>query len=220
MNSAFAHLSQGVIWKYKPSHWPKDIRLSANVKIVNWLPQNDLLAHPHIRLFVTHGGMNSIMEAIQHGVPMVGIPLFGDQPANLNHVEGKKFGVSIQLKQIKAETLALKMKQVIEDKRYKSAAVAASIIRRSHPLTPAQRFESKLAVFILYKIRKYLMDLLVKEVKLGPQNAELTVPRILQTLPPALVKGAGIGETRMSKVQSPALASSPSFLGMESTPPS
>ncbi|XP_045643205.1 UDP-glucuronosyltransferase 3A1-like isoform X1 [Ursus americanus] len=139
MNSAFAHLSQGVIWRYKPSHWPEDIRLSANVKIVDWLPQSDLLAHPRIRLFVTHGGMNSIMEAIQHGVPMVGIPLFGDQPENLNRVEAKKFGVSIQLKQIKAETLALKMKQVIEDKRYKSAAVAASIIRRSHPLTPAQR---------------------------------------------------------------------------------
>ncbi|XP_023379452.1 UDP-glucuronosyltransferase 3A1-like [Pteropus vampyrus] len=31
------------------------------------------------------------------------------------------------------------MKQVIEDKRYKSAAVAASIIMRSHPLTPTQR---------------------------------------------------------------------------------
>ncbi|XP_046929860.1 UDP-glucuronosyltransferase 3A2-like isoform X2 [Lynx rufus] len=139
MNSAFAHLSQGVIWKYKPSHWPKDVKLAANVKIVDWLPQNDLLAHPRIRLFVTHGGMNSIMEAIQHGVPMVGIPLFGDQPENLVRVEAKKFGVSIPLKQIKEETLAVKMKQVIEDKRYKSAAVAASIIRRSHPLTPAQR---------------------------------------------------------------------------------
>ena len=43
MNSAFAHLSQGVIWKYKPSHWPKDVKLAANVKIVDWLPQNDLL---------------------------------------------------------------------------------------------------------------------------------------------------------------------------------
>ncbi|XP_078307233.1 UDP-glucuronosyltransferase 3A2-like [Panthera onca] len=96
-------------------------------------------AHPRIRLFVTHGGMNSIMEAIQHGVPMVGIPLFGDQTENLVRVEAKKFGVSIPLKQIKEETLAVKMKQVIEDKRYKSAAVAASIIRRSHPLTPAQR---------------------------------------------------------------------------------
>ncbi|XP_047722903.1 UDP-glucuronosyltransferase 3A1-like isoform X4 [Prionailurus viverrinus] len=139
MNSAFAHLSQGVIWKYKPSHWPKDVKLAANVKIVGWLPQNDLLAHPRIRLFVTHGGMNSIMEAIQHGVPLVGIPLFGDQPENLVRVEAKKFGVSIPLKQIKEETLVVKMKQVIEDKRYKSAAVAASIIRRSHPLTPAQR---------------------------------------------------------------------------------
>ncbi|KAF3828586.1 hypothetical protein GH733_004787, partial [Mirounga leonina] len=155
MNSAFAHLSQGVIWKCNPLHWPKDVKLAANVKIVDWLPQNDLLAHPRIRLFVTHGGLNSIMEAIQHGVPLVGIPVLGDQPDNLVRVEAKKFGVSIQLKHIKAETLALKMKQVIEDKRYgalwacgpstgsarkyKSAAVAASIIRRSHPLTPAQR---------------------------------------------------------------------------------
>lgn len=75
-------------------------------------------AHPRIRLFVTHGGLNSIMEAIQHGVPMVGIPNFGDQPENMVRVEAKKFGVSIPFKEIKAETLALAMKQVIEDKRY------------------------------------------------------------------------------------------------------
>ncbi|KAF5912135.1 hypothetical protein HPG69_003410, partial [Diceros bicornis minor] len=111
MNSAFAHLPQGVIWK----------------------------SHPHTRLFVTHGGMNSIIDAIQHGVPMVGIPLFGDQLENLLQVEAKKVGVFIHLKQINAETLAVKMKQVIEDKRYKSAAVAASIIRGSHPVIPAQR---------------------------------------------------------------------------------
>lgn len=43
MNSAFAHLPQGVIWKCNTSHWPKDVKLAANVKIVDWLPQNDLL---------------------------------------------------------------------------------------------------------------------------------------------------------------------------------
>ncbi|XP_052515230.1 UDP-glucuronosyltransferase 3A1-like [Budorcas taxicolor] len=139
MHAAFARLPQGVIWKCNPSHWPKDVKLAANVKIMDWLPQNDLLAHPCIRLFVTHGGMNSIMEAIQHGVPMVGIPVFEDQDENLLRVETRQFGVSIKLEQMKAETLALKMKQVMEDKRYKSAAEATSIIARSQPLTPAQR---------------------------------------------------------------------------------
>ncbi|XP_008051550.1 UDP-glucuronosyltransferase 3A2-like isoform X2 [Carlito syrichta] len=139
MNSAFAHLPQGVVWNCQHSHWPNDVNLSANVKIVDWLPQSDLLAHPSIRLFVTHGGQNSIMEAIQHGVPMVGIALFGDQPENMVRVEAKKLGVSIHLQKLKADTLALKMKQVIEDKRYKSAVMAASIIRHSHPLSPTQR---------------------------------------------------------------------------------
>ncbi|KAM8813416.1 UDP-glucuronosyltransferase 3A1-like [Rhynchonycteris naso] len=139
MNSAFGYLPQGVIWKFNPSHWPKDVKLAANVKIVDWLPQCDLLAHPRIRLFVTHGGLNSIMEAIQHGVPVVGVPIFVDQPGNMVRVEAKKFGVSIQFDQIKAKTLARKMREVIEDERYKTAAVAASVVRRSHPLTPTQR---------------------------------------------------------------------------------
>ncbi|XP_054439992.1 UDP-glucuronosyltransferase 3A1-like isoform X2 [Pteronotus mesoamericanus] len=139
MNRAFGQLPQGVIWKCSPSQWPKDVTLAANVKIVDWLPQNDLLAHPSIRLFVTHGGLNSVMESIQHGVPMVAIPLFIDQPGNVIRVVAKNLGVSILVEKLTAETLALKMKHVIGDKRYKSAAVAASIIRRSHPLTPAQR---------------------------------------------------------------------------------
>ena len=73
-------------------------------------------AHPSIRLFVTHGGMNSIMEAIQHGVPIVGIPFCTDQPENMIRIEVKKIGV--QLETIKAETFALTLKEVIEDKRY------------------------------------------------------------------------------------------------------
>lgn len=53
MNSAFAHLSQGVIWKCNPSHWPKDVKLAANVKIVDWLPQNDLLGKDCTDLFLS-----------------------------------------------------------------------------------------------------------------------------------------------------------------------
>ncbi|KAM9254025.1 LOW QUALITY PROTEIN: UDP-glucuronosyltransferase 3A1-like [Dugong dugon] len=109
-------------------------------KPIKPVPQSWLWwAHSSICLLVTHGGQNSIMEATQHGVPMVGMPLFGDQPENLLRVEAKNLGVSILINQLKAGTLALMMKQVIEDKRCKSAAMAASIIRRSHPLSPSQR---------------------------------------------------------------------------------
>lgn len=48
-------------------------------------------------------------------MPMVEIPFFADQPENLIWVETRKFGVSLQLKQIKVETLALEMKEVMEE---------------------------------------------------------------------------------------------------------
>jgi hypothetical protein len=62
--------------------------------------------------------MNSVMEAVHHGVPMVGIPFFFDQPENMVRVEAKNLGVSIQLQTLKAESFALTMKKIIEDKRY------------------------------------------------------------------------------------------------------
>ncbi|XP_055457041.1 LOW QUALITY PROTEIN: UDP-glucuronosyltransferase 3A2-like [Psammomys obesus] len=139
MNNAFAHLPQGVIWKFKASHWPKDVKLAENVKIVERLPQNDLLAHPRIRLFVTHGGISSVTEAIQHGVPIVRLPVNFDQPYNMVQVETKMFGISIQLQDVNEETLVWTIKQVMEEKRYQSAAMAARVIGDTQPLPPAQK---------------------------------------------------------------------------------
>jgi glucuronosyltransferase len=50
--------------------------------------------HPKTKAFITHGGAHGIYEAIHHGIPMVGIPLFGDQPANIAHMKAK--GAAVQ----------------------------------------------------------------------------------------------------------------------------
>ena len=51
------------IWKFHDQMHD----LGDNVKIVSWLPQNDLLAHANCKLFVTHCGSNSMYESVYHG---------------------------------------------------------------------------------------------------------------------------------------------------------
>lgn len=71
---AFSKLNEKVIWKWELDEGMED--LPKNVKLVKYLPQQDLLGHPNIKLFITHGGLLSTEEAVYHGVPVIGMPIF------------------------------------------------------------------------------------------------------------------------------------------------
>ena len=66
--TAFGKLKQRVIWKWETETMPD---LPSNVKLSKWLPQQDILGHPKLRLFVTHGGQSSFQEALCHKKPVV-----------------------------------------------------------------------------------------------------------------------------------------------------
>jgi glucuronosyltransferase len=59
------------------------------------LPQQDLLAHPNLKVFVTHGGLLSLQEALYHQTPLVGIPLGNDQKPNMLRAEKKGYGKTL-----------------------------------------------------------------------------------------------------------------------------
>lgn len=74
--------------------------------------------HPKAKAFITHGGTNGIYEAIYHGVPMVGIPMFADQADNMVHMEAKGAAVITGLNFITTENLRDAITTVINDKSY------------------------------------------------------------------------------------------------------
>jgi UDP:flavonoid glycosyltransferase YjiC (YdhE family) len=76
IQAALTKLKQKVIWKWDDESLQVD---KSKFLVRKWLPQDDILAHENVKLFVTHGGLLSCTESIVRGKPIVGIPIFGDQ---------------------------------------------------------------------------------------------------------------------------------------------
>lgn len=88
-----------------------------NVMIGKWLPQDDILAHPNVKLFVTHGGLGSIVESMYHGVPIVGTPIFGDQIPNVEIVVSNGWGVKVDFKSMNETLLYDGIRKVLDEPR-------------------------------------------------------------------------------------------------------
>ncbi|CAF4941787.1 unnamed protein product [Pieris macdunnoughi] len=111
----FSKLPYNVLWKWEKDELPG---ISKNIKISKWLPQTDLLRHPNLKLFITQGGLQSTDEAINSGVPLIGIPMMGDQWYNVEFYEHLKIGIGLDIEAITREKLLKAIETVISDERY------------------------------------------------------------------------------------------------------
>ncbi|XP_027447019.2 UDP-glucuronosyltransferase 1A1-like [Zalophus californianus] len=130
---ALGKISQTVLWRYTGTPPPN---LAKNTILVKWLPQNDLLGHPKTRAFITHSGSHGIYEAICNGVPMVMLPLFGDQMDNAKRMETRGAGVTLNILEMTSEDLANAIKTVINDKSYKENIMHLSGLHKDRPIEP------------------------------------------------------------------------------------
>ena len=92
--------------------------LGSNIKVVDWLPQNDLLAHRDIKAFVSHVGHNSLYESAYHGVPVVAFPLFADQDSNAKKVVRFGLGLTVDHGSTNAQELFETIELVVNEPRY------------------------------------------------------------------------------------------------------
>ncbi|KAM6396574.1 UDP-glucuronosyltransferase 1A6-like isoform 1-T1 [Pluvialis apricaria] len=130
---ALGTVPQTVLWRYTGEAPPN---LPKNVKLVKWLPQNDLLAHPKTRAFITHGGSHGVYEGICNAVPMVLMPLFGDQMDNAKRVETRGAGLTLNILEMTSEDISTALKAVINDKKYKENIKRLSDLHLDRPIHP------------------------------------------------------------------------------------
>ncbi|XP_045455070.1 UDP-glucosyltransferase 2-like [Melitaea cinxia] len=132
----FSQLPYDVLWKWDNEELPGR---PSNVKILKWLPQSDLLRHPNIKLFITQGGLQSTDEAITAAVPLVGIPMLGDQWFNVEHYVRFKIGKKLLLDNLTEDQLLNAIKSVIEEKCYRQNIIKLRNIMQDQPQKPLDR---------------------------------------------------------------------------------
>ncbi|KAK2140451.1 hypothetical protein LSH36_1350g00012 [Paralvinella palmiformis] len=90
-----------------------------NIWIVTWLPQNDVLAYAKTKLFISSCGNNGQYEALYHGVPIIGLPLYGDQYHNCFRMQEKGFGICMDAWRFTPEELTRNFNLLLEGRAYK-----------------------------------------------------------------------------------------------------
>lgn len=69
-------------------------------------------------MFITQGGLQSTDEAITAGVPLLGVPIMGDQRYNVEKYEHHKIGVKLMFQDVTETNLKNAILELVENQRY------------------------------------------------------------------------------------------------------
>lgn len=126
-----------------------------NVDLVDWVPQKAVLRHANLKLFVSHGGMNSVLETMYYGVPMVIMPVFTDQFRNGRNVERRGAGKMVLRETVVKETFFDAIHSVLEEKSYSSSVKRISHLMKNKPFTSEERVTKWIDFVLKYETSEH-----------------------------------------------------------------
>eukprot|EP00102_Acyrthosiphon_pisum_P011884 XP_008180806.1 PREDICTED: UDP-glucuronosyltransferase 2B2 isoform X2 [Acyrthosiphon pisum] len=134
LKEALAQVPQRILWKYEGEM----VNKPKNVMIRKWLPQREILLHPNVKLFISHGGMSGVYETVDAGVPVLGFPLFYDQPRNIDNLVNAGMAISMDILSVKKDTFLRNVLELVNNEKYMRNAKIVSDIFKNRPMSPEQ----------------------------------------------------------------------------------
>jgi len=75
------------------------------------------IVHPNIKLFISHGGISGLYEAVDAGVPVLGFPFFYDQPRNIDNLVDAGMAIAMDLLSVTGDTLLNAVLEIVNDEK-------------------------------------------------------------------------------------------------------
>lgn len=118
--------------------------LPANVLPYRFVPQPEVLARA--ALFVTHGGMNSVNEALYAGVPLLVVPQGADQPMVARRVVELGAGLSMRTEDVARGSVRALARRLLHEPGFRTAA--AGLKAAQHKAGGARRAADELERYL------------------------------------------------------------------------
>ncbi len=97
----------------QPSELPS---LPGSPIVVEYAPQLELIRRSD--LVITHGGLNTTLESLAHGVPLIAIPITNDQPGVAARIQWTGVGEFLPISKVHVQNLQQQILQVLTDPKY------------------------------------------------------------------------------------------------------
>lgn len=112
-----------------------------NVYLTTWAPQSSIIAHPNMKLFISHGGYNSLLEGARFGIPMLLVPLANDGYGNSRLIERNKWGMYFEKTKLLHSHVELQsaIQEMLENPSYKQKALRTQRLFLNKPLTAEEK---------------------------------------------------------------------------------
>lgn len=112
----FSNLTYKVLWKFEDENNTGGI--PPNILIRDWFPQQAVLNHPNVKLFISQAGLQSTEEAIVSKVPILAIPFIFDQHYNAKRIEELGIGRLLNFETLNKENFKDNIVDLITNPRF------------------------------------------------------------------------------------------------------